>query len=125
MPCPVKGDEASLRDLIDNLIDNAIRYTPSGGKITVRVGFGSVDHSSTWLEVEDNGPGIPLDQRERVFERFHRIPGNNQPGSGLGLAIVQEVVMRHGAQVEIDDGQDGGSLFRIHFPHQDGPGDHA
>jgi two-component system sensor histidine kinase TctE len=124
-PCPVKGDEASLRDLIDNLIDNAIRYTPSGGKITVRVGYGSIDHSSTWLEVEDNGPGIPLDQRERVFERFHRIPGNNQPGSGLGLAIVQEVVMRHGAQVEIDDGQDGGSLFRIHFPHQDGPGDHA
>jgi two-component system sensor histidine kinase TctE len=124
-PCPVKGDEASLRDLIDNLIDNAIRYTPSGGKITVRVGYGSIDHSSTWLEVEDNGPGIPLDQRERVFERFHRIPGNNQPGSGLGLAIVQEVVMRHGAQVEIDDGQDGGSLFRIHFPHQGESGDHA
>ena len=118
LPCPVKGDEASLRDLIDNLIDNAIRYTPSGGKITVRVGYGSVDHMSTWLEVEDNGPGIPLDQRERVFERFHRIPGNNQPGSGLGLAIVQEVVMRHGAQVEIDDGQEGGSLFRIRFPHQ-------
>jgi two-component system sensor histidine kinase TctE len=124
-PCPVKGDEASLRDLIDNLIDNAIRYTPSGGKITVRVGYGSIDHSSTWLEVEDNGPGIPLDQRERVFERFHRIPGNNQPGSGLGLAIVQEVVMRHGAQVEIDDGQDGGSLFRIRFPHQGESGDHA
>jgi two-component system sensor histidine kinase TctE len=124
-PCPVKGDEASLRDLIDNLIDNAIRYTPSGGKITVRVGYGSIDHSSTWLEVEDNGPGIPLDQRERVFERFHRIPGNNQPGSGHGLAIVQEVVMRHGAQVEIDDGQDGGSLFRIRFPHQGESGDHA
>jgi two-component system sensor histidine kinase TctE len=124
-PFPVKGDEASLRDLIDNLIDNAIRYTPSGGKITVRVGYGSIDHSSTWLEVEDNGPGIPLDQRERVFERFHRIPGNNQPGSGLGLAIVQEVVMRHGAQVEIDDGQDGGSLFRIRFPHQGESGDHA
>ncbi len=118
IPCPVKGDEASLRDLIDNLIDNAIRYTPSGGKITVRVGYDSVDHGSTWLEVEDNGPGIPLDQRERVFERFHRIPGNNQPGSGLGLAIVQEVIMRHGAQVEIDDGQEGGSLFRIRFPHQ-------
>ncbi len=125
IPCPVKGDEASLRDLIDNLIDNAIRYTPSGGKITVRVGYGSADHSCTWLEVEDNGPGIPLDQRERVFERFHRIPGNNQPGSGLGLAIVQEVVMRHGAQVEVDDGQDGGSLFRIRFPHQGESGDHA
>jgi len=110
--CPVRGDAASLRDLIDNLIDNAIRYTPDGGKITVRVGHGD----TTWLEVEDNGPGIAPDQREQVFERFHRIPGNNQPGSGLGLAIVHEVVMRHGAQVEIDDGQDGGSLFRIRFP---------
>jgi two-component system sensor histidine kinase TctE len=118
--CPVRGDAASLRDLIDNLIDNAIRYTPDGGKITVRVGHGD----TTWLEVEDNGPGIAPDQREQVFERFHRIPGNNQPGSGLGLAIVHEVVMRHGAQVEIDDGQDGGSLFRIRFLLQGQPEDH-
>jgi two-component system sensor histidine kinase TctE len=115
--CPVKGDEASLRDLIDNLIDNAIRYTPSGGKITVRAGYGKGEHSSSWLEVEDNGPGIPPDQREQVFERFHRIPGNPQPGSGLGLAIVHEVAVRHGAQVEIVDGQDGGTLFRVFFPH--------
>lgn len=112
LACPVRGDAASLRDLIDNLIDNAIRYTPGGGKITVRVGHGD----TTWLEVEDNGPGIAPDQRERIFERFHRIPGNNQPGSGLGLAIVHEVVMRHGAAVEVDDGKDGGTLFRIRFP---------
>jgi len=111
--CPVKGDEASLRDLIDNLIDNAIRYTPAGGRITVRVGYGD----ATWLEVEDNGPGIPVDQRGQVFERFHRIPGNSQPGSGLGLAIVQEVAIRHGARVEIHAGQSGGALFRVHFPH--------
>lgn len=111
--CPVKGDEASLRDLIDNLIDNAIRYTPAGGRITVRVGYGE----ATWLEVEDNGAGIPVDQRGRVFERFHRIPGNAQPGSGLGLSIVQEVAIRHGAQVEILDGQEGGALFRVRFPH--------
>lgn len=109
---PVKGDEAGLRDLIDNLIDNAIRYTPASGKITVRAGYGD----TPWLEVEDNGPGIPHDQRERIFERFHRIPGNPQPGSGLGLAIVLEVAMRHGAQVEVDDGQEGGTLFRVRFP---------
>ncbi len=114
-PFPVKGDEAGLRDLIDNLIDNAIRYTPASGKITVRAGNGD----RPWLEVEDNGPGIPHDQRERIFERFHRIPGNPQPGSGLGLAIVQEVAMRHGAQVEVDDGQDGGTLFRVRFPAVD------
>ncbi len=111
--CPVKGDEASLRDLLDNLIDNAIRYTPAGGRITVRAGYSE----ASWLEVEDSGPGIPVDQRELVFERFHRIPGNSQPGSGLGLAIVQEVAIRHGAQVEIQDGNEGGALFRVRFPH--------
>jgi two-component system, OmpR family, sensor histidine kinase TctE len=109
---PVQGDEASLRDLLDNLIDNAIRYTPVDGKITVRAGNGD----SPWLEVEDNGPGIPEDQREQVFERFHRIPGNRQPGSGLGLAIVKEVAIRHRALVEIDHGLDGGTLFRVRFP---------
>lgn len=111
--CPVKGDEASLRDLIDNLIDNAIRYTPVGGRITVRAGY----DEATWLEVEDNGSGIPVDQREQVFGRFHRIPGNSQPGSGLGLSIVQEVAIRHGARVEILDGQEGGALFHVRFPH--------
>ncbi len=114
--CPVLGDEASLRDLIDNLIDNAIRYTSTGGKITVRAGHGRAGRAGTWLEVEDNGPGIPVDQREQVFERFKRIPGNTQPGSGLGLAIVREVATRHGAHVEIDDGQEGGTLFRVRFP---------
>lgn len=118
--CPVSGDEASLRDLLDNLIDNAIRYTPGGGRITVRVGTDAsvpaASAVSTWMEVEDNGPGIPMDQRARVFERFHRIPGNGQPGSGLGLAIVQEVAVRHGARVEIKNGSDGGALFRVEFP---------
>jgi two-component system sensor histidine kinase TctE len=117
MQCPVKGDEASLRDLIDNLIDNAIRYTPAGGRITVRTGYGAEHNDAGWLEVEDNGPGIPPEQRARVFERFHRIPGNSQPGSGLGLAIVQEVAIRHGARVDIHAGQDGGALFRVRFPH--------
>jgi two-component system sensor histidine kinase TctE len=111
--CPVKGDESSLRDLIDNLIDNAICYTPAGGRITVRAGY----DEATWLEIEDNGPGIPVAQRGLVFERFHRIPGNSQPGSGLGLAIVQEVAIRHGALVEIHDGKEGGALFRVRFPH--------
>lgn len=111
---PIKGNEASLRDLIDNLIDNAIRYTPAGGHITVRVGYGD----SAWLQVEDDGPGIPPEQREPVFERFHRIPGSGQPGSGLGLAIVQEVALRHGATVRVGEGRGGvGALFTVRFPH--------
>jgi len=116
LTCTAKGNEASLRDLLDNLIDNAIRYTPSGGRITVRTGSLGSDNASAWLEVEDNGPGIPTEQRSLVFERFHRIPGSQQPGSGLGLAIVHEVAIRHGARVEILDGQEGGALFRVTFP---------
>ena len=116
---PIKGNEASLRDLIDNLLDNAIRYTPEGGHITVRVGYGD----SAWLEVEDDGPGIPPEQRELVFERFHRIPGSGQPGSGLGLAIVQEVALRHGASVHAGEGGgNAGALFTIRFPHHDSAG---
>ncbi len=111
---PVRGNEAGLRDLLDNLLDNAIRYTPAGGRITVRVGYGD----AAWLEVEDNGPGIPPDQRERVFERFHRIAGSGQPGSGLGLAIVKEVAQIHGADIRIDEGREGtGALFTLRFPH--------
>ncbi len=116
---PILGNEASLRDLMDNLIDNAIRYTPEGGHITVRVGYGD----SAWLQVEDNGPGIPADQRERVFERFQRITGNGQPGSGLGLAIVREVAARHRAEIEIGEGgDDTGALFTVRFPHHGSAG---
>jgi two-component system sensor histidine kinase TctE len=116
---PIKGNEASLRDLIDNLLDNAIRYTPENGHITVRVGYGD----SAWLEVEDDGPGIPPEQRELVFERFHRIAGSGQPGSGLGLAIVQEVALRHGASVHAGEGRGNvGALFTIRFPHHGSAG---
>lgn len=114
MQLPVRGHEPSLRDLLDNLLDNAIRYTPAGGHITVRVGYGDC----AWVEVEDDGPGIPAEQRSQVFERFHRMPGTEQPGSGLGLAIVQEVARRHGAVVLLEEGRDGaGCRFTIRFPH--------
>lgn len=116
-PLPVLGDEAGLRDLIDNLIDNAIHYTPAGGHVTVHVGY----QDGAWLKVEDDGPGIPPAQREQVFQRFHRIPGSGQPGSGLGLAIVHEVVVRHGATLELGESAGGrGALFTVHFPRQGG-----
>ncbi|MBS4095977.1 MAG: sensor histidine kinase N-terminal domain-containing protein [Sulfuricella sp.] len=114
MQLPVRGEEGPLRDLVDNLLDNAIRYTPTGGHVTVRLGY----DARAWLSVEDDGPGIPAALRDKVFERFWRIPGNAQPGTGLGLAIVAEVATRHGAEIHIHDGPNGhGVSISVHFPH--------
>ncbi len=114
MQLPVRGEEGPLRDLIDNLLDNAIRYTPPGGHVTVRLGY----DDSAWLAVEDDGPGIPSDLREKVFERFWRVPGSSQPGTGLGLSIVAEVAARHGAKITLTDGSGGrGACFTARFPH--------
>lgn len=114
-PLPVRGDEGALRDLMDNLLDNAIRYTPAGGHVTLRLG----QDPAPWLAVEDNGPGIPAELRDKVFERFWRVPGASQPGSGLGLAIVQEVARRHGAELSLaPGGQDRGAVFTVRFPGQ-------
>jgi two-component system sensor histidine kinase TctE len=112
-PAPTVGDARLLRDLLDNLIENAIRYTPAGGSITVRT---AVEDDAAVLSVVDDGPGIPSDQREQVFQRFYRVPGAIGDGSGLGLAIVQEIVNAHRARVTIEDGPDGrGTLIRVCF----------
>ncbi len=100
------GDARLLRDLIDNLIENAIRYTPDGGQITVRT---EIADEQAVLTVEDNGPGIAAAERERVFQRFYRTPGTEGDGSGLGLAIVHEIVNAHGASVSVGTGVDGGA----------------
>lgn len=111
---PVLGDEHALRDLIDNLLDNAIRYSQAGGHITLRTGY----DRGAWLRVEDNGPGIPPAERERVFDRFYRVAGSGQPGSGLGLAIVLEVAEHHRARVTIEEPDNGtGTVFLVRFPH--------
>ena len=113
-PLMVRGQSASLTDLIDNLVDNAVRYTQSGGHITVSVGR---DRGEAWLQVEDDGPGIPPDMRDKIFQRFFRLAGSAQPGSGLGLSIVWEVAQRHGARVEVVDGASGhGAAFVVRFP---------
>ncbi len=116
----VQGDPASLMEMLNNLIDNAIRYTPNGGHITVSV---SKSPQGTELHVEDNGPGIDPQHRERVFERFYRILGTGQSGSGLGLSIVAEVAKRHGAELVLDTGSNGtgtgtgtGTKISILFP---------
>ena len=111
-PCPIVGDRFLLRDLIDNLVDNALRYTPAGGSVTVSC---RRDGGRGVLLVEDSGPGIPAASRERVFSRFVRLDDKTH-GSGLGLAIVRDIAAAHGARVAIDDRPGGGALLSISFP---------
>jgi two-component system sensor histidine kinase TctE len=111
----IKGDPLLLRELLSNLLDNAIRYTPAGGRVTVLVDC--EDRGLARLSVEDNGPGIPDPDRERVLERFHRILGTGEPGCGLGLAIVREIADRHGASVRVTEGANGcGTRVTVSFP---------
>jgi len=118
-PLEITGDALMLRELLSNLIDNALRYTPQGGSVTVRV---RASTGLALLEVEDTGPGIAPGERPRVFERFYRILGSSAPGSGLGLAIVREIAQQHGAEIEIFNNPRAtnkkfpGSLFRLTFP---------
>ncbi|MDQ1920650.1 sensor histidine kinase [Massilia pseudoviolaceinigra] len=113
LPTRVSGDSFLLRDLIDNLIDNAVRYTPDGGTVTVRC---YQEGKFGVLIVEDSGPGIPPHQRAMVFQRFLRLD-DKIPGSGLGLAIVRDIAQAHGATVEIGNGPGGaGVQFTVRFP---------
>lgn len=112
----VSGDADALRILLANLVNNAVRYTPSGGRVDVACG---VDAKSPWLEVTDTGPGIRPEDRERVFDRFFRCEGSSETGSGLGLAIVRTIADRHGASVELGDVPGGGLSARVKFAHPD------
>ena len=106
----VLAEEDGLRMLLRNLLDNAIRYTPRGGRVDVRVSQRGEASPRAVLSVTDTGPGIPAEERSRVFNRFHRVPGTVAGGSGLGLALVQSVANRHGGQVTLESGVDGTGL---------------
>ena len=108
----VDGDQDALRFLITNLVSNAVRYTPPGGKIDVAIGEGD---AAPFIEVCDSGPGIPLEERERVFDRFYRRAQSDEPGSGLGLAIVKTIAERHQARVLLGDAALGGLRARVEF----------
>ncbi|HBF49251.1 MAG TPA: sensor histidine kinase, partial [Massilia sp.] len=111
---PLQGDRFLLRDLVDNLVDNALRYTPTGGRVTVACGAGG--EGGSFLRVEDNGPGIPPHLRTRVFERFVRLD-EQTTGSGLGLAIVRDIANLHGADLVLGEPEAGsGAVFTVHFP---------
>ncbi len=106
-PAQADGYEWLLRELLINLVDNALRYTPEHGTVTVRCW---ADAGCAWLEVEDNGPGIAPEQRQHVLQRFYRIPGTGADGNGLGLAIADEIARAHATQLQLGAGGDGHGL---------------
>ncbi|MBP2302010.1 sensor histidine kinase [Azospirillum picis] len=112
-PLRVTGDGAMLREMIVNLVDNAVRYTLPGG--TVRVELDG-DGRHCRLRVIDSGPGIPAEEQARVFERFYRIPGTGPEGSGLGLAIVKEVCEAAGGRVTLETSAEGGLMVEVVLP---------
>lgn len=110
----IEGDAFLLKEMLNNLLDNAVRYTQTGGQVTVRV---EPAPGAMALTVEDNGPGIPEPERERVFERFHRVLGSGADGCGLGLSIVREIALSHGGEASITAGAGGsGTVARIVLP---------
>ena len=116
-----RGNPTMLREMLNNLLDNALRYTPAGGSVTLRV-RADTEAKKAVLEVEDTGPGIPAAERVHVFERFYRILGSSSAGSGLGLAIVREVAQQHGAEIDIfnnprsHDPKYPGCMLRVALP---------
>lgn len=114
-PLTIAADRDRLRELIINLIDNAIRYSQSGGRVTVRAAADGTERCL--LSFSDDGPSIPVEERQRIFERFHRLLGTQADGSGLGLAIVSEIAKLHGASITLEEDVDGvGNTFTVHFP---------
>jgi len=119
----VNADRAKLRLILDNLVSNAVKFTPDGGTITVR---GRRDSDDVVIEVADTGPGVPADERGRIFEAFYQgaTPhGGLVRGTGIGLSVVQEFVQAHGGTIELVDGEFPGAHFRVRLPTTpaDGP----
>ena len=112
-PVTIEGDSEAMRELVDNLVSNAIKYTPSGGKVNVRL---AVENGSAVLEVADTGIGIPPEEQSRVFERFYRVDkarSRQMGGTGLGLSIVKHVALAHGGSVSLKSASGRGSAFRV------------
>ncbi len=113
----VSGDESRLARLIDNLVDNALSFSPEGGLVEIRAAAAGDEVA---LSVEDEGPGVPSDRREAIFNRFHSIRPDADFGrhSGLGLAIAKAIVEGHGGRIAVEDRHDGrsGARFVVHFP---------
>ena len=111
-PAEFRGQRALVEVLVRNLVENAIRYTPSGGQVRVSTDSGP---GTVVLQVEDSGPGIPYANRKRVFERFYRGTQKAGPGSGLGLSISARIAALHGAEIELGDSPLGGLAATVRF----------
>jgi two-component system OmpR family sensor kinase/two-component system sensor histidine kinase QseC len=109
----MRGDANALHSLVRNLIDNALRHTPNGSRIAVEV---AATGQEACLSVDDDGPGIPVEERERVFDRFYGRSAGDDAGSGLGLAIVKAVVDRHAGRIELAQSALGGLRVAVHLP---------
>jgi signal transduction histidine kinase len=112
------ADPKKLKWLLNNLIDNAIKFTPAGGSVGVQLGLDTADgKQSVLIQVTDTGIGIPIDERERLFDRFYRVDSAHTiPGTGLGLSIVKEIVTAHGGSISVTNSPDGGSTFSVSLP---------
>ena len=112
-PVHVTGHEWLLRELMANLLDNAIKYTPSGGRVTLRCGLAQLPNQETlqaFVEVEDDGPGVPAQECQRIVERFYRVKGTQGDGNGLGLSIADEIARVHQSQLHFSPGASGRGL---------------
>ena len=117
-PVPIRGNATLIGELLSNLVSNALRHAPEWGRVTILIH----DDPQPELIVEDNGPGIPPGERDKVFERFYRSPGTVGEGSGLGLAIVRDIARVHGAEVALGEPDTGEGLrVCIRFPPMETP----
>jgi signal transduction histidine kinase len=117
----MQGDATRLAQALDNLVSNALKFTPSGGRVDVRL---KADEDVALLEVEDTGLGIPANEQRHLFERFFRsssATGNAIPGTGLGLAITKAIVERHGGRIELESTENAGTTVRVELPMISGP----
>jgi signal transduction histidine kinase len=109
------GEPDLLRNMLENLIRNALRFTPEDGRVVVRA---EVRGDRAVVRVVDEGPGIPEDQLGRIFERFSQADNQSvgTKGHGLGLAIAQEIARLHGGEISVRNGERGGCVFSVHLP---------
>jgi signal transduction histidine kinase len=111
----IRGDRARLRQVLGNLIENAVKYSPEGGEVRVSAAAGN---GAVQIDVRDSGPGIPRDQQARIFEKFGRVdvPGASKPGTGLGLFIARSIAEAHGGSLDVASGLERGSTFTLTLP---------